>query len=261
MNFTDDAGNSETLTSAATGVVVPAPVPVVEVTPTPPTPLTARFLNTPSSHSGGPFTFELRFSEAPRSDFSYVTLRERAFTVTGGTIARTPRLEKSRNIRWGIMVEPTGSESVSISLPATTDCGASGAICTEDGRKLSSAVSLTVGYVAPSPLTAQFLDTPSSHDGEQPFTFELRFSEAPRSDFSYVTLRDHAFTVTGGTIEKSSRLERPGNVRWEITVEPTSDDDVTVTLPATTNCSSIGSICTGDGRKLSAAVSLTVAGP
>ena len=32
VNFTDDAGNSETLTSAATGVVVPAPVPVVEVT-------------------------------------------------------------------------------------------------------------------------------------------------------------------------------------------------------------------------------------
>ena len=150
VNFTDDAGNSETLTSAATGVVVPAPVPVVEVTPTPPipptppTPLTARFLNTPSSHSGGPFTFELRFSEAPRSDFSYVTLRDHALTVTGGTIEKSSRLERPGNVRWEITVDPTGDDDVTVTLPATTNCSSSGSICTGDGRKLSAAVSLTV---------------------------------------------------------------------------------------------------------------------
>ena len=33
---------------------------------------------------------------------------------------------------------------MTIVLPATTNCGATGAICTEDGRKLSSGLELTV---------------------------------------------------------------------------------------------------------------------
>ena len=46
-------------------------------------------------------------------------------------------------------------------------------------------------------LTASVSDEPSSHDGQTAFTFELRFSEEPK--LSYKTLRDHAFTVTGGS--------------------------------------------------------------
>ena len=38
-----------------------------------------------------------------------------------------------------------------------------------------------------------------------------------------VTLRDHAFTVTGGTVTKTRRLEARKNVRWEITVDPSGD--------------------------------------
>ena len=52
------------------------------------------------------------------------------------------------------------------------------------------------------------------------FTFELRFSEAPRKGFSYKTLRDNAFTVTGGEVVKARRLEKGKNVRWEISVRP-----------------------------------------
>ena len=59
---------------------------------------------------------------------------------------------------------------------------------------LTSAATSAVS-AAPTALTAQFLDTPSSHDGQTSFTFELRFSE--ELHLSYVTLRDHAFTVTG----------------------------------------------------------------
>ena len=44
-------------------------------------------------------------------------------------------------------------------------------------------------------LTGTFLDVPESHDGQNAFTFELRFSE--EFTLSYVTLRDHAFSVTG----------------------------------------------------------------
>ena len=47
-------------------------------------------------------------------------------------------------------------------------------------------------------LTASAHDVPGSHDGSTVFTFELRFSE--NFHLSYKTLRDHAFTVTGGAV-------------------------------------------------------------
>ena len=56
------------------------------------------------------------------------------------------------------------------------------------------------------PLTASVSNVPDSHDGSAAFTFELRFSEAPVDDFSYKTLRDHAFTVTGGEVTVARRL-------------------------------------------------------
>ena len=71
VSFTDDAGNAETLTSAATTAVAKPP-------------LTATVHNKPSSHDGSAaFTFELRFSENMES-FSYTTLQQHALTVTGG---------------------------------------------------------------------------------------------------------------------------------------------------------------------------------
>ena len=57
------------------------------------------------------------------------------------------------------------------------------------------------------------------------------------------------------------RLEPGKNVRWEITVQPSGDADVTLSLPVTTDCASQGAICTGDGRMLSAEVEVTVSGP
>ena len=134
VSFTDDAGNEETLTSAATDAVEAAPL----------TPLTAVIENAAASHDGASvFTFELRFSE--EFGISYKTLRDHAFTVTGGTVKKAQRLEQGSNIGWRITVRPDGNGQVGIVLPETTDCDAQGAICTEDGRKLSHRLELTVG--------------------------------------------------------------------------------------------------------------------
>ena len=129
---------------------------------------------------------------------------------------------------------------------------------TDNEGNEESLTSAATSAVAP-PLTAQFLDTPSSHDGQTAFTFELRFSE--EFDLSYVTLQDHAFTVAGGAVAGARRLDPPGNIRWEISVRPGGDGSVTIVLPATGDCEDQGAICTGDGRRLSADVTLTVAGP
>ena len=127
-------------------------------------------------------------------------------------------------------------------------------------ESLTSAVTDPVAS-PPTTLTASIHDAPESHDGENSFTFELRFSETPEPDFSYEALRDHALTASGGTVNKARRLDPLGNVRWEITVEPSSDADVTIVLPETADCDAQGAICTEDGRMLSAEVTLTVAGP
>ena len=437
VTFTDDAGNAETLTSAATAAVEQ--------------PLTASIENAPDSHDGqSVFTFELRFSE--EFGLSYKILRDHAFTVTGGAAIKARRLNPPGNVRWEISVRPSGDGAVTIVLPATTDCASNGAVCTEDGRKLSSALEITVpgreeqqesnspatgaptisgraqvgetltattsgiadadgianaiftyqwladdaaiggatvstytvvagdvgkalkvrvtftdeagndetltssatGAVAAAnspatgaptisgtaqagetltadtsgiadsdglggvtfayqwladdaditdatgstytpaaidagkaimvevsftddagnaetltsaataavtlpPLTASAHGVPASHDGSAAFTFELRFSE--EMPLSYKTLRDHAFTATGGEVVKARRLEKGKNLGWEITVQPSGNADVTVALPATTDCSSQGAICTGDGRMLSNELTFTVNGP
>ena len=108
-------------------------------------------------------------------------------------------------------------------------------------------------------MTATTHGVPASHDGSAEFTFELRFSY--EFGISYMVLRDHAFTVTGGEVVKARRLEPGKNVRWEITVRPDSSGNVTIVLPITEDCDAQGAICTRDGRMLSGRVEFTVNGP
>ena len=131
---------------------------------------------------------------------------------------------------------------------------------TDDAENQESLTSVATAAVAPRPpLTATFAGRPSTHDGQTAFTFELRFSE--EFGISYVTLRDHAFSVTGGTVNKAKRMTQGSNIGWTITVTPDSPADVTVVLPVTTDCEDEGAVCTGDGRKLSNRLELTVSGP
>ena len=454
VSFTDDAGNEESVTSAATAVVTQPP-------------LTASTHDVPESHDGATaFTFELRFSEEPGGGFSATTLRDRALTVSGGTITNVRQLETGKKLKWEITLQPSGNEEVTVILLPTIDCADQGAICTGDGRGLSvgqailvlgpqnsaasgaptingtaqvgeiltastsgisdadglanasftyqwladdadidgatgssytlvaadegKVIKVTVSFtddagnaetltsaattaVAPiggttnslqrsdqedvqensaatgaptiggtaqvgesltastsdisdadglanasftyqwlaadadidgattssytlvagdvgkaikvrvsftddagneesvtsaaaaavtqPPVTATFHDGPSSHDGSAAFTFELRFSEAPTDSFSYTTVRDHALMVTDGSVSNVRRLEAGKNVKWEITVTPDSDADVTITVNATTDCSAEGAICTSDGGKLSGGLELVVPGP
>ena len=422
---------------------------------------TASAHDVPAAHDGSTtFTFELRFSEEPKEDFSYKTLRDSAFTVTSGDVTKARRLEKGKNVRWEIHVTPDGDGAVTVALPVTTDCAAPVAVCTGDRRPLSGRLELTVsgpgeaqepppnsqatgkpeitgtaregetltasrtgisdvdgldnvafsyqwvadgsdipgatgstytlvsadvgkairvragftddagndetltsaatdavaakpnnpatgaptitgivrvgetlkasttgvadedgldnitfsyqwiandgsadadisgatdstytltfadvdktikvrmsftddagheetltsaatGAVMPRPpLTAGFESAPSSHDGQNAFTFRLRFSE--EFPLSYKTLRDHAFSVTGGQVTKAQRLAQGSNIGWKIHVEPDGDGAITIVLPVTTDCAAEGAICTQDHRPLSSRLELTVSGP
>ena len=141
VSFTDDADNAESLTSAATVAVVAAPTPEVVVTPVA---LTASFSNVPSSHDGSSeFTFNLSFSENVAA--GYARIRDDAFTISDGdNINQAQRVTQGSNQHWIIQVKPGGTGDVSITLPATTNCNATGAICTTGGKKLSNSLSITV---------------------------------------------------------------------------------------------------------------------
>ena len=128
-------------------------------------------------------------------------------------------------------------------------------------ESLTSAATTAVTPDTRPPLTAEFLNTPSSHDGQNPFFLELRFSEGPAHGFSYRTLQDHAFTVTGGEVTRVRRLGETGNMRWEISVRPDGDGGVNIVLPATEDCDVEGAICTGDARTLSSTLEVTIRGP
>ena len=252
MSFTDDSGHQETLTSAATVAVASAP-----------TTLTAATHDAPGSHNGQEkFTFELRFSEELGTGFSYKTLRDHAFTVTRGEVVGARRLDSDSdtpNIRWEISVTPDSTADVTVELPVTTDCEAQGAICTEDGTMLSNPLKFTVKG---PPMTASFESVPTSHNGSDNFKFRIAFSEELETGFSYKTLRDdHVFTVEGGTVVGARRLVSGSNIGWEITVDPASNGDVTITLPVTTDCDAQGAICADGDKKLSNRLERTVSGP
>ena len=231
VTFTDDAGNAESLTSAATATVAARPnspatgAPTISGTAQVGETLTAGASDIADSNglTGATFTYQW-----VAGDTEITNATDSTYTPTS--------TEQGKAIK--------------VRVTFTDDAG--------NEESLTSAPTATVTQPL---LTAEIHDAPASHDGAASFTFELRFSETPKDDFSYKTLRDHAFTVTGGEVVHARRLEPGKNIRWEITVQPSGNGTVTVVLPATTDCDAPGAVCTEDGSKLSQRVELTVTGP
>ena len=233
------------------------------------TPLTAEFSGAPAGHGGEAFTVELAFSE--ELSLSYRTLQggdgqAGAIAVTGGQVTRAARVAAGENRRWTVTVEPDGTDDVTLTLPATTDCEAADAICTEDDRPLAAAVTATVPNAAPvvdTPFTVRLAGAPAEHDGSNAVSFEVHFSEEPHQ-YSFRTLRDETLDIRQGGTRLApyvKRKNKPSNRAWTVTVEPASKADLTVAIAATADCAAPGAVCNGDGEPLSNAVSATVPGP
>ncbi len=258
------------LTQAPTVLTIPGPGGTDDAS------LSASFEKVPASHDGtATFTFEVEFSEAP--DVGYQRMRDHAFTVAGGSVKNARRVVPPSNLEWEITVEPSGNDDVTITLKTTADCDASDAICTSGGTPLT-AVPATLTIPGPdaddgntdgstddatvTDLTASFGAMPSEHAGPgTEFVFQLTFSENP--ELSYITLRDHAFTVTGGEVRRAQRRQQGSNVAWNITVEPSPSGwgDIAISLPGGRACTSTGGVCMADNRQLSNSPSGTVQGP
>ena len=225
---------------------------------TAPASLTAAFGEVPAEHDGqSAFNVRVEFSEDV--GISYKALRDESFSVTDGDVTGARRVD-GRHDLWEITVEPDSREAVKISLPGGSACGTAGAVCTrgDNPRQLTNSPSATVTGPPDELLTASFGNMPAEHDGSA-FSFDLNFSENIRA--GYARVRDDAFSVSGGNITKAQRQTQGSNQNWTVTVQPSGNSGVSITLPETTNCDNASAICTHDGRPLSHSPSATVAGP
>ena len=168
---------------------------------------------------------------------------------------------EDREVVWEFEIEPDSDGDVTVSFEAGRPCDEEGAICTADGRSLSEDISTTVEGPdeGPPPLTASFTGLPEAHDGESGFTFRIAFSERV-GWMNGRRLREDVVAVSGGRATAAGRVDRRRDL-WQVTVEPDSGADVTVTLGAGAACRTPAAVCTSDGRALSATISATVAGP
>ena len=188
VSFTDDAGNAESLTSAAT-----APVALP--------PLTAAFAGMPAEHDGSRrFEFGIRFSEEVAG--LRLTAVQAALQATNGRVVAVKRTVAGQNRSITVQVRPDGVDDVTVALPATADCAAAGAICTPDGRKLVSALSATVrGPVALSVADAK------ANEADDAIAFTVTLSRAASGEVTvdYATRDGTAkagedYTRTRGTL-------------------------------------------------------------
>ena len=232
VSFTDDADNEETLTSEATVAVAAAPnrdaagLPTISGTPQVRETLTADTADIADEDGLTNVAYRYQWT-AGGSDINGAT--SSTYTLTASEQGKT----------------------IKVKVSFTDDA--------DNEETLTSEATVAVA-AAPVPLTVSLtVAAPATHDGSSEFTFDIEFSE--EFGLSYVTLKTHAFNVTGGTVETAQRTDKPSNIYWRITVKPTSTGDVTVVLPATTDCTADGAICTADGRKLSNRLEFTVSGP
>ena len=174
-----------------------------------PVPLTAEFQDLPDSHDGSAtFIFQVLFSEDV--GISYVNMRDDAFSVSDGDVTGARRVN-GRNDLWEITVDPDDNSDVGITLPANRSCSTAGAICTKEDtpRQLTNSPSATV----PGPD-----DDSSSDTTEEPTaTSQLSVADATASE------------------------EDDSTIDFVVTLNPASEESVTVDYATANGTASSGS--------------------
>ena len=216
---------------------------------------TGRFRGPPSHDGQTRFSMQLMLSDPvsrTRSEMQDQTIKTKGGQVTVDRV-------DGQSDRWDISVVPDGTEDVVLTIGGTGSCGDPATLCTEDGEPFPDTVTTTVpGPGGPPPLTASFEEVPVTHDGETSFTLRLSLS-APVAN-SVDDLRDHALTVTGGSVETVAAIDGRRDL-WELTVAPAGLGNVKVTVEAGGDCSDLGTLCTARGAVLSETIRAMVEGP
>ena len=189
------------------------------------TPLTASVENVRSEHSGAGTTFpsRLRFSET--FQLSCTVLRDDgAFQVTGGKVDKARRVDGRDDLR-GSTSSRYSDRPVTVRLPATTDCNATDATCTDDGRPLSNSSSATIAE--PVGISVDDAEAVAAADAVPGFGVTLSRAASRSLTIDYATSDGTAsagsdYTATSGTLTISIGTS-PGTIK--VAVLDGSHDD------------------------------------
>ena len=210
-----------------------------------PQPLTASFTNLPEgNHGESAFKFDIRFNQDVATQ--HLVMQEDVMTVTNGEVTGAERVNGAKSL-WRITVQPVDGRDVTVQLPATTDCSATGAVCTggDNPQPLSNSITHTFPGTK---LNAEFEGFDFYHDGSTPMQFRVVFSEEVET--TAAEIKDHALTVTGATINTVVQKDEGSTRRWNVTVTPAGTGPFDVILASATDCAQDGHICTADGELL-----------
>ena len=108
---------------------------------------------------------------------------------------------------------------------------------------------------AGAPLTASFASLPASHQGSGTIELRVEFNRPLRTGAADTL--ELAFQVTNGEVRGVSRAAGLTE-QWEIEIEPLSDADVVVVLPASADCAAPEAVCTAGNQPLSTRLEATI---
>jgi len=233
---------SAAVSAAVPGPHIPAALPVLSVAD-------AR------ADEGGPLAFAVTLSAAGAGDVTvdYATADGSAaagadYTAVTGTLTFAAG-ETAKTVSVAVLHDGLAEDDETVALTLSNASGAA----IGDGEATG-----TVADVVP--LTASLHGLPAEHDGRKLFAFEIRFSEEFEG-LKLTAFKAGALQVTEGRVVGAKRTVPGQNRSVTVRVRPSSFEDVSISLPATADCSAPVAICAKDGRKLSKAVSATVRGP
>ena len=170
------------------------------------TPLTARFEADQATHEGEPLELRIRFSEAIfiRSK----EFRDNAFTVMGGVLTKAKRVDRRQDL-WTLTIIPDSLGDVTIVLADGRPCTILGAICTYDGRRLSTRLEHTAeGPIprVPEQPTGRPLSSDKVYlewnDATRADSYEVQFSFADRWIDLPATSTDILFDGSSAVIKR-----------------------------------------------------------
>ena len=168
-----------------------------------PEPVTARVVAAPSEHGGKgkAFTVRIAFS-APVTVGATKAVREGTVRVGNGRVTRSTRVKLRKDL-WQFRIKPVSHGDVTVALAQAADCAAPGAMCTEEGGRLSPALTATVQ--GPPSLSVASARAREGRDATMAFAVTLSRAAAGPVTVDYATRDGTAvagadYTAASGTL-------------------------------------------------------------
>ena len=192
------------LCTAQGGMLTIAPaqsIPGPAQGPQAPGPLTASFVSVPTEHDGETeFWLELSFDAAVEQGSK--PHMEALLGVSGGSVTRLRRKD-GRLDHWRVRIEPSSHQAVTVTLSPSPPCGATGAVCTDDGRTFTTALATQIQ----GPPGLSVADAEVQEAANATLAFAVTLSRAPSGTVTvdYATADGTAtagsdYTATNGTL-------------------------------------------------------------